>query len=100
MITPDNYIWNKSTQSITQKTIGNQQKKLILDIDNGGIKEESVESTIQSIQKLSDEHIIQLCILSENIEKHYAKPMDIERALEDNNLYILQARPITTLDLS
>lgn len=98
MITPDNYIWNKQTQSITSINIWQQQKKLILDIDKGWIKEEAVESTIQSIQKLSDTHITQLSILCENIEKHYDKPMDIERALEDNTLYILQARPITTLN--
>ncbi|MBP7061216.1 hypothetical protein KA037_01710 [Patescibacteria group bacterium] len=59
--------------------------------------EESVESTIQEVQKLSDSHITQLAQLSEKIEQHYGKPMDIEWALEDGKLYILQARPITTL---
>jgi pyruvate,water dikinase len=32
------------------------------------------------------------------IEEHYGKPMDIERAVENNDIYILQARPITTLE--
>jgi len=31
------------------------------------------------------------------IEKHYKKPMDVELAVKDKKIYILQARPITTL---
>jgi phosphoenolpyruvate synthase/pyruvate phosphate dikinase len=97
MITPDNYIWSKAKQSITDKSISHQTKKLVLDMSKWGTIEESVESTIQEVQKLSDSHITQLAQLSEKIEQHYGKPMDIEWALEDGKLYILQARPITTL---
>ena len=100
MITPDNYLWSKSKQSIVDKTISQQKKKLVLDMDQGGTKEEAVETTTQEVQKLSDHHIIQLAKLSEKIEQHYGKPMDIEWALEDSKLYILQARPITTLNTS
>ena len=32
------------------------------------------------------------------IEEHYGFPQDIEYAVERGNLYIVQSRPITTLD--
>ncbi len=97
MITPDNYLRSKPKKEILEKNFSTQSKKLVVDIDKWWIKEEEIESTIQWVQKLSDEHIIELAKISERIEEHYKKPMDIEWALEDGQLYILQARPITTI---
>jgi phosphoenolpyruvate synthase/pyruvate phosphate dikinase len=125
MITPDNYVVKKSNildrnrfptcpniiKSPTQesdgyktrpygdiqKQISTQTKKIVLDIERGGTKEEMVEATVASVQKLSDEHILELAEYAVKIEEHYGKPMDIERAVEDGELFILQARPITTL---
>lgn len=97
MVTPDNYLISKKDLAITSKYISEQSQKVTIDTIHGGTLEEEVESTIQGIQKLSDAHIVQLAQICANIEKHYGKPMDIEWALEDGKLYILQARPITTL---
>lgn len=80
-ITPDNYLVDKKTLEIIDKTISNQK-------DMGDIGKK---------QKLSDDLIQELSKQSISIEKHYQKPMDLEWAVEKNNLYILQARPITTL---
>jgi hypothetical protein len=79
------------------KHLSTQTKKITLDIEKGGTKEEIIESTLANVQKLSDEHIAQLAVSAVKIEKHYGKPMDIERAVENGELFILQARPITTL---
>ena len=35
-----------------------------------------------------------------NIEKYYGKPQDMEWAFEKGKLYILQSRPVTTLEKS
>jgi phosphoenolpyruvate synthase/pyruvate phosphate dikinase len=50
------------------------------------------------MQKVSDEHILQLADYAKKIEEHYGNPIDIERAVENDDIYILQARPITTLE--
>jgi pyruvate,water dikinase len=50
-------------------------------------------------QKMSDEKIIELAKIGKKIEEHYKKPMDIEWAMENNILMIVQARPITTLGI-
>jgi pyruvate,water dikinase len=52
---------------------------------------------MQSIQKIEDKYICELAKIGTSIEKHYNKPQDTEWALENNTLYIVQARPITTL---
>jgi len=41
--------------------------------------------------------IYRVADLGRKIELHYRCPMDVEYAIKDNKIYILQARPITTL---
>ena len=50
-------------------------------------------------QKLTDKKILELAAIGKQIENHYKMPMDIEWALEEGKLLILQARAITTLGL-
>lgn len=52
----------------------------------------------QSLQFAYDEKVIhEVAKVGRLIEKHYKKPMDVEFAVKKGKLYILQARPITTL---
>lgn len=97
MITPDNYIINKKTNTIVSKYIARQEKMLVIDTTKWWTVEEEIEETIQKNQKLSDTHILQLNNIATHIEQYYKMPMDIERAVENWQIYILQARPITTL---
>jgi len=76
-ITPDRYFINKNDWSITDISIGRQKNMII--------------------QKLTGWQIMKLAQLCYQIEKHYKYPQDIEWATENNNFYILQSRPITTL---
>ena len=62
-----------------------------------GTKKQVVLKNKQVKQKLTDQQIIQLAEVCQNIEKHYKKPQDIEWALEKGKFYIVQSRPITTL---
>jgi pyruvate, water dikinase len=48
-------------------------------------------------QKMSDDQILSLAGIGNQIEMHYGKPMDIEWAMEEGHMYIVQARPVTTL---
>ena len=53
--------------------------------------------TIEKKRALNDKEILELIKSCLNIEKHYKMPMDIEWAIKDDEVYILQARAITTL---
>ena len=96
MITPDNYIVNKKTK-LVQKTISKQEKKLVLG-KKWWTEELLIPENEQEKQKLSDKHIQELAELAIKIEQHYLKPMDTEWGVEDWELFILQARPITVLN--
>ncbi len=96
-VTPDNYIVSKKDFNLLNKKMNHQDFMLIR--ENGKNVEIKLGDTKAKIQKLSDEKIIELARIGNNIETHYKKPMDIEWAVEKNKIYIVQARPITTLDI-
>lgn len=97
-VTPDNYIVTKNDLQLKEKKINHQEFMLIR--DSGKNLEVKLGEEKAKMQKLDDKKIIELATIGKNIEEHYKKPMDIEWATEKNKIYIVQARPITTLDIS
>jgi len=94
-ITPDTHIISKKDWSILDANISQQEMMIIR--QGSGVKEAPVPKARQEKQKLANEKIIELAKLCQEIEEHYAKPQDIEFAIENNKIYITQSRPITTL---
>jgi pyruvate,water dikinase len=47
---------------------------------------------------MTDDQILRLADIGNQIEMHYGRPMDIEWAMEGGEMYIVQARPVTTLN--
>jgi pyruvate,water dikinase len=94
-ITPDLYIVDKNKLEIKQKNVNEQEIGLFRDEKGNNVK---MKVKNPAEQVLSDKQIRDLAILGAAIEKHYKKPEDIEWAVdEDDKIYILQSRPITTL---
>ncbi len=99
-ITPDLYVVDKdSLEILTRKTV-NQESQLIKNPDTSA--EEAniwmpLPAKTQSQPKLNDSEITKLAWLGKQIEDHYRFPQDIEWAKEDNKIYILQTRPVTTI---
>lgn len=95
-ITPDTYRIDKKNLKIVDKNISRQKWMLIK------LKEKNervdIKAEMQARQKLSDSEIIDLAKIAIKIEQHYAFPQDIEYAIEKGNIYIVQSRPITTLE--
>ncbi len=63
----------------------------------GGVETRKVDAARQLQFSISDEEVKELARQAVTIEKHYAKPMDIEWAKdgETGKIYIVQARPET-----
>ena len=93
-VTADSYIVNKSGD-ILEVTIGTKETQIVYADKN--TKEESVSEEQRTAQALNDTEIAALVSAALKIEKHYGMPMDIEWAIQKNEIYILQARAITTL---
>ncbi|HVZ67621.1 MAG TPA: phosphoenolpyruvate synthase [Patescibacteria group bacterium] len=95
-VTPDHYEVDKSTFNIVKNDISEQ--KVMLKKDHEKNKEVSVPLLKRKHQKIRDFEIIALAKIADKIEKHYYFPQDIEWAKEDGKLFIVQTRPITTLE--
>ncbi|KXK11887.1 MAG: Phosphoenolpyruvate synthase [Microgenomates bacterium OLB23] len=94
-VTPDHYEVKKGSFSIVKKEIKEQKVKLV----RKGAGNEEVKLTKQegNEQKLDDATIQRLAELIAKVELHYDFPQDIEWAYEKGILYIVQSRPITTM---
>ncbi|MFC2470576.1 MAG: PEP/pyruvate-binding domain-containing protein [Lachnoanaerobaculum gingivalis] len=93
-VTPDSYVVTK-TGKLIETTIGSKETKIVY--GNKNTVEIAVDEEAQKKRVLDDNEISGLLNCGLKIEKHYGMPMDIEWAIKDSNIYILQARAITTL---
>jgi pyruvate, water dikinase len=98
-VTPDHYVVDGVSQRIVHKQISEQKFKLIR-APGGGNQRVDLDPEEREAQKLPDERIVKLASLARVIESHYRRPMDIEWCAEGGALYIVQARPVTTIPSS
>lgn len=63
----------------------------------GGTIQVNVAQEKQTIPALPEELVIRLAGIGRSIENHFCSPQDIEWGLANNEFFILQSRPITTL---
>ena len=93
-VEPDHYVVNTLNNQIVMKTLG---AKKISTRGKAGGGVEVIEEDAEARQALTDEYILHLAALGQQIQKEYGFPQDIEWALADGKLYILQSRAITSL---
>ncbi len=94
LVTPDHYEVDKKAGAILSKEVRIQEKMM----EKKGTKNAIValDKKDGARQKLSDAQILALSAIGKNLEKHYYFPQDSEWAIEDNKIYIVQTRPVTT----
>lgn len=95
-ITPDKYIVSENLEILDKKI---SEKKIAYTRASSGDKsivKLSKEKATQQVLKESE--IIRLAELALKLEEHYKKPQDIEFAIEGTEIYIVQTRPITTME--
>ncbi len=95
-ITPDEYLVNKADLKIASRSVSRKTEMLVRK-PGGGVEHQEVPDSKKEVQILTDQQIVELARYAVDIEKHYARPMDIEWGLDErtNKLWILQARPET-----
>ena len=95
-ITPDSYVVEKQPRKIIDKNIQTQSRGLYR-AKSGGNEWQDIPKEQGERQVLSDKEISELSDIILVIENHYNFPCDIEWAVEKGKFYIVQSRPITTL---
>jgi pyruvate,water dikinase len=99
-VTPDTYYVHleQETPIVTKKIVKTKRKMLLPCLDErNGVYEAEVPQKDAKRPVLSNEVILELVLLGMTLTKHYGRPSDIEWALYMGKLFILQARPITSL---
>ena len=89
-VTPDRFSVRFSDGVVFDRHVGHKTVR----IDAAGETPVAVE--LQSQLCLNDAELAELAELCRKIEAFYGSPRDIEWAIAEGNLYLLQARPITT----
>ncbi|MBU0959057.1 MAG: phosphoenolpyruvate synthase [Nanoarchaeota archaeon] len=95
-ITPDTYRISKDIEILDKKI---SEKKIAITRDSGGNQEiVKLNEEKSKSQVLKDHEIKTLAELALKLEDHYKKPQDIEFAIENGEISIVQTRPITTME--
>ena len=95
-ITPDDYVLSEDLKILSKKI---SNKKIAITRDSSG-KQAIIKLTNEksNYQVLTDREIKNLAQIALKLEEHYHKPQDIEFAIEKGEIFIVQTRPITTLN--
>lgn len=95
-IKPDQFVVSDNFEILSEKI--SDKKIAIVRTASGTTKTVQLKEEISNKRTLRTFEIKQLAEYSKKLEKHYKQPQDIEFAIEDDEIYILQTRAITTLD--
>jgi pyruvate,water dikinase len=95
-ITPDHYKLDRETYEITFEFV--PDKKIMFCQDGlNGVLVQPVPVERVAARVLTADELQRLVDLGNQVEAHFGCPQDIEWAVEDGILYLLQSRPITCL---
>ena len=95
VITPDQFIIDKSNWTIKQKNNVSQDRQLVK--NQNETHEIDVPKYKQNKIKIDDTIALKIAKIGQKLHNHYGKAQDIEFAIEKGKFYVVQTRPITTL---
>jgi pyruvate,water dikinase len=96
-VTPDNYVIERSSGTIQDETVAEKKVMHVRDEETGKTVERPVPEEKRSKRVLTDDELDALLNLGETIEDYYDVPQDVEWAIAEGDVYLLQSRPITTI---
>jgi pyruvate, water dikinase len=92
-LTPDHYILRRDGR--IRKAHVHVQPYAIVAVPEGGTVERELDPEVGGAQKVADEHLEALAKLGDELEQRLGVPQDIEWAVQDGEIFVLQARPVT-----
>jgi len=97
-VSPDNYHVDRDSGEVEDVAVADKKVMHVRDEDTGETVEREVPDERRERRVLSDEEIKALVTIGERVEDHYGEPQDVEWAMTDGDIYMLQSRPITTIN--
>ena len=93
-LTPDHYVLARDGR--VKRTRLHSQPYAIVHDPDGGVREEQLPPERGEAQTLGDEQLERLAKVGIDLEERLGGPQDIEWAMQDDELFVLQSRPVTT----
>jgi pyruvate, water dikinase len=93
-LTPDHY--QLSRDGTVKRSKVSEQPYAVVRGEHGGVREQPLPPDRGAAPKLSEEQLRRLAEVGRDLEERLGRPQDIEWAIEGGELYVLQARPVTT----
>ncbi len=94
-VTPDRFVLSKKLR-VLERAISNKSLEIVSDTD-GGVREQSLPYERSQQPCIGDGTARRLGTLALKVEKLFKCPQDIEWAVSDGEIFLLQSRPITSL---
>jgi pyruvate,water dikinase len=94
-VTPDRYIVGNG--ELVETVVNEKEIQYRKDPDTGETVEEPVAPEKRTEKVLSEDDVSRLVDIGEKISAHFDRPQDVEWAMVDDEIYLLQTRPITTI---
>lgn len=92
LCTPDKFVLSKDDFSVVESEVGSKDVSMWLG-ENGEVNSKQLHRANEST--LNDAQLKLLGSLIAKVEDHFGRPMDIEWCIKNDELFLLQARPIT-----
>lgn len=96
-VSPDNYVYDRGRGAVENVTVADKKVEMVKDPESGETVQLEVGEDRRNERVLSDAEIEELVGLGELVEDHYGTPQDVEWAIYEGEVYMLQSRPITTI---
>jgi len=96
-VTPDNYVIDRATGELETESVAEKKVMHVRDSETGETVERAVPEEKRTSRVLSESELDELLELGEMIEDYYGDPQDVEWAIDEGEVYLLQSRPITTI---
>ena len=97
LVEPDTYIVDRAAHRVARVHIGHQAFEIVAG-PHGDDQRVDLPIGRGGIRVLDDHEVLAVAELVERVEDHYGSPQDTEFAIDaDGHIFLVQARPITTL---
>lgn len=97
MVTPDSALISRSRGVVEEYVVSDKRRMTLVSPDAEGSATVEVEPDLRAARVLSDDQAREVARIAMQIERTFGVPQDVEWAIDAAGLWILQARPITTL---
>jgi pyruvate,water dikinase len=97
-VTPDRYVLAKDSLTVLEAKIGIKDFLLVRDpATRQTMRVDLATDPRRTARVLTGDELRRLGELAARVEAHYGTPQDVEFAIDGDNVWLTQARPVTTL---